>query len=89
MPVVVLGSADTTDVLDDHVLGADLNFVMAAGAVVQLLRDRANKPGLVALRRIALQTPATIRQSIHVTNVFMQANRKRLGMRSSPGSGSI
>ena len=49
MPVVVLGAADPAHVLDDHVLGADRDLAVAARAAVELLRDRADQPRLIAL----------------------------------------
>ena len=49
VPVVMVGAAEPVDELDDRVLVADLDVAVAAGAAVELARDPADQPGLVAL----------------------------------------
>ncbi len=49
VPVVVVGATGPEHVLDDHVDVADADAAVAARAGVDLLRDAADQPGLVAL----------------------------------------
>lgn len=49
MPVVVVTSAEAPDVMDDDVVGADLDLAVTAGTAVELARDPANEPRLVTL----------------------------------------
>src|SRR3954471_5463542 len=63
VPVMVFGAAEAEDVLDDHVLAADLDLAVTGGAAVELARDAADQPRLVALFGDAAQAPAFIRQS--------------------------
>lgn len=45
--MVMVGAAEPQHVLDDDVLSSDLDLVMAARTSIDLLRDRADQPGLV------------------------------------------
>ena len=52
VPVGMLRASDARDVLDDYVLVADADRVVAALALVELLRDRPDDPDFVALGRV-------------------------------------
>src|SRR5215213_521395 len=58
VPVMVLGSTGAVHVLDDRVLGADLDLAVAAGTAVELAGDAADQPRLVALVGQSAQAPA-------------------------------
>lgn len=65
---MVLGAPDPVDVLDDDVLGADLDLVMTPRAAVELLRHRADKPRLVTRVGEADEARTTVREvfeSVH------------------------
>lgn len=49
MPVGMLGTAESGDVLDHNVFRPDLDRVVTALTLVELLRDRANDPDFVAI----------------------------------------
>jgi len=70
VPVVVLGATDPSHVLDDHVLAADEYLVVAARTAIELLRDRADQPGLVALVRVADQARPRVRQILEAVHVL-------------------
>ena len=82
VPVVVLGAAEAQHVLDDGVLGADLDVAVATGAAVELLRDAADQPGLVAFVVVAAQAPALAGQPGVLGSSPSRARRSR---RPSPG----
>src|SRR6478735_10524125 len=62
VPVMVFGAAEAEDVLDDDVLAADLDLTVTGRAAVELARDAADQPGLIALFGDAAQAPAFVRQ---------------------------
>jgi hypothetical protein len=71
MPVVVLGAAETVDVLDDRVLVAELDVTVAAGAAVQLPRDPTDQPSLVTLFGDPLEAPSHTRLSVKLPHVLV------------------
>ena len=69
MPVVVLGAADPVHVLDDDVIGSDRDLPVAAGTAVELLGDRADQPGLVALVGAADEAGARVGEALERTHL--------------------
>src|SRR5690349_14429062 len=79
---MVFGAAEAEDVLDDDVLAADLDLAVAGGAAVELARDAADQPGLVALFGDPAQAPAFVWQAGEVghdvnTSASLPARRTR------------
>ena len=70
VPVVVLGAADPPHVLDDDVLGPDRDLAAAAGTAIELLRDRADQPRLVALVGVADEARPRVRQILEAVHVL-------------------
>jgi hypothetical protein len=66
MPVVMIGTAEPADELDDRVLVADLDVAVAAGAAIELAGDAADEPGLVALFGGSFEAPPHTRQSVEL-----------------------
>src|SRR3954453_2832537 len=58
VPVMVLGPSGPVHVLDDRVLGADLDLSVTARAAVELAGDAADQPGLVAFVGESAKAPA-------------------------------
>ena len=77
--MVVVGAAEPAHVLDDRVLVADLDVTVAAGAAVELARDPADQPGLVALFGDALEAPADARLAIEGSDLQIQPEGKAAG----------
>jgi hypothetical protein len=61
VPVMVFGTAEAKDVLDDDVLAAYLDLAMAGGAAVELAGDAPDHPGLVPLFGEPAEAPAFVR----------------------------
>lgn len=66
----MLAAANPRDGLNDHVLHADLNRPAATGAAIELLRDGADEPHLVALGIQASQARPGIWQSVELLHVL-------------------
>ncbi len=66
VPVRVLGAAGPGQVLDDDVLVPGLDRSATAAAVVELLRDRANHPDLVALIGVTGKAAPPVGQSAQI-----------------------
>jgi hypothetical protein len=66
--MVVLGAAETVDVLDDRVLVPQLNVTVTTGAAIELPRDPADQPGLVTLFGDPLEAPSHTWLSVELTH---------------------
>jgi len=66
MPVVVIGATGAAHVVDDHVLGADLDLAMASRAAIELAGDAADQPYLVTLGVEGAQAVAGVGKLGHV-----------------------
>src|SRR4029453_6062062 len=68
MPVVVVGAADAAHVMDDDVVGADLDRAVAPRAPVQLARDVPDQPRLVALVGQPAKAVAGVGEAVEVAH---------------------
>jgi hypothetical protein len=66
---MVVRSAEATDVVDDHVVGPDVDLTVAAGTAIQLRGDPADEPRLVALIGEADEGGALVRKALRVHSV--------------------
>src|SRR6266571_5342727 len=68
VPVVMVGAAGPPHVLNDHVVSADRDLAVATGTAVELARDPADQPRLVALLGEAAEAGARIGQAFEFSH---------------------